>query len=131
VANTNGNGAGGAQPSGVAANFVATNAYLGTNSNLGRLLTGTTSATQNTTLQIVNPDTVYLDRDNQVDFRVGKVLKYHGMRATVNLDLYNLTNASTILSANAAYALTNNAWLTPTSISNPRLMKISFTLDLK
>ncbi|HUK35827.1 MAG TPA: TonB-dependent receptor [Vicinamibacterales bacterium] len=131
LANTNGNGAGGAQPSGVAANFVATNAYLGTNSNLGRLLTGTTSATQNTTLQIINPDTVYLDRDNQVDFRVGKVLKYRGIRAAVNLDLYNLTNASTILSANAAYALTNNAWLTPTSISNPRLLKISFTLDLR
>ncbi len=131
VTNTNGNGAGGAQPSGLAANFVATNAYLATNSNLGRLLTGTTSPTQNTTLQIINPDTVYLDRDNQVDFRVGKVLKYRGMRATVNLDMYNLTNASTILTANAAYALTSNAWQTPTAISNPRLLKISLTLDLK
>ena len=53
------------------------------------------------------------------------------MRSTVNLDLYNLTNASTIFTANQAYALTGNVWLTPTSISNPRLMKISFTLDLK
>ena len=58
------------------------------------------------------------------------------MRATVNLDVYNLTNASTIFAANTAYALiaapaTTNAWLTPTLISNPRLMKISFTLDLK
>ena len=131
VTNTNGNGAGGAQPSGLGANFVATNAYLATNSNLGRLLTGTTAPTQNTTLQIINPDTVYLDRDNQIDFRVGKVLKYRGLRATVNLDLYNLTNANTILTANAAYALTNNAWLTPTAISNPRLAKISFTLDLR
>ena len=93
--------------------------------------TGTTAPTQNTTLQIINPDTVYLDRDNQIDFRVGKVLKYRGLRAPVNLDLYNLTNASTILTANAAYALTNNAWLTPTAISNPRLIKISFTLDLR
>ncbi len=72
----NGAGAGGAQPSGLAANFVATNAYLAANSNLGRLLTGTTTATQNTTLQIINPDTVYLDRDNQLDFRVGKVFKF-------------------------------------------------------
>ena len=39
------------------ANFVATNAYLAANSNLGRLLSGTTTATQNTTLQIINPDT--------------------------------------------------------------------------
>jgi hypothetical protein len=127
ITNTNGNGAGGAQPSGLAANFVATNAYLAANSNLGRLLTGTTAATQNTTLQIVNPDTVYLDRDQQLDFRVGKVLRYRGMRSTISLDLYNLLNANTILTANAAYA----AWQTPTSISNPRLMKISLTLDLK
>ena len=26
--------------------------------------------------------------------------------------------------------LTNNPWLTPTAIANPRLFKISFTLDL-
>jgi Carboxypeptidase regulatory-like domain len=122
---------GNAQPSGLAANFVATNAYLAANSNLGRLLTGTTTATQNTTLQIISPDTVYLDRDNQLDFRIGKVFKYRGSRSTINLDLYNALNRSTILTANAAYALTNNVWLTPTSISNPRLIKISFTLDLK
>ena len=127
ITNAAGNGSGGVQPSGVAANFTATNAYLAANSNLGRLLTGTTTATQNTTLQIANPDATYLDRDNQLDFRVGKVFKTGGMRSTVNLDLYNLLNRSTILSVNSAYA----AWLTPTAISNPRLMKISLTLDLK
>ena len=40
VANTFGNGAGGAQPSGLAANFAASNAYLAANSNLGRVLSG-------------------------------------------------------------------------------------------
>jgi Carboxypeptidase regulatory-like domain len=118
---------GNAQPSGVAANFVATNAYLAANSNLGRLLTGTTSPTQNTTLQIVNPDLVYLDRDNQLDFRVGKVLRWRRTRSTVNLDLYNALNRSTILTTNTSYAV----WQTPTSISNPRLAKISVTLDLR
>jgi hypothetical protein len=123
ITNT-GNGAGGgnAQPSGMAANFVATNAYLAANSNLGRLLTGTTAPTQ-----IINPDTVYLDRDHQLDFRVGKVFKYGATRSTVNLDFYNVLNRSTVLTANAAYA----AWLTPLSISNPRLLKISLTLDLR
>jgi hypothetical protein len=121
-------GGGNSQPSGVSANFVATNAYLAANSNLGRPLAGNAA---NTTLQIVNPDTVYLDRDNQLDFRIGKVFRWGGMRSTVNLDLYNALNRSTILTANAAYALTNNVWLAPTSISNPRILKISFTLDIK
>ena len=40
-------------------------------------------------------------------------------------------NASTVLTANQAYSLTNDVWQTPTSITNPRLMKISFTLDLR
>ena len=131
ITNTNGAGAGDAQPSGLAANFVATNAYLATNSDLGRLLTGTTAPTQNTTLQIINPDTKYLDRDNQLDFRIGKVFNFGHTKSTVNLDMYNLLNADTILTANAAYALTNNVWSAPTSISNPRLLKVSFTLDLR
>jgi hypothetical protein len=130
ITNTNGNGAGGVQPSGLAANFVATNAYLAANSNLGRLLTGTTSPTQNVSLQIINPDTVYLDRDNQIDFRIGKVFRFGGVRTAINLDMYNLFNASSVLTANTAYALTSNVWQAPTSITNPRLLKISFTLDL-
>ena len=72
LANTFGNGAGGAQPSGLAANFAATNAYLAANSNLGRLLSGRRAP--NTTLHL-NPDTLYLDRDHQLDFRIGKVFR--------------------------------------------------------
>ncbi len=124
-------GGGNSIASGLAANFVATNAYLGANSNLGRLLSGTTTATQNTSLQIVDPASVYLDRDNELDLRFGKVVKYRGMRATVNLDLFNALNRSTILTANAAYALTNNVWDAPTLITNPRILKVSVTLDLR
>jgi hypothetical protein len=124
-------GGGNSIGSGLAANFVATNAYLAANSNLGRNLAGTTTPTQSATLQIVDPASVYLDRDNELDLRFGKVLKYRGLRATVNLDLFNALNKSTILTANAAYALTNNVWQAPTTITNPRLLKVSITLDLR
>ena len=128
VANAFGNGAGGAQPSGLAANFAATNAYLAANSNLGRALSG---GAANTVLSIANPDILYLDRDHQVDFRVGKVFRLSGTRATVNLDMYNLLNRSTVLTENTTYALTANPWLTPTAIANPRLFKINFTFDIR
>jgi len=124
-------GGGNSIASGLAANFVATNAYLAANSNLGRLLAGTTTATQSTSLNVVDPASVYLDRDNELDLRFGKVVKYRGMRATINLDLFNALNKSTILTANAAYALTNNVWQSPTTITNPRMLKVSFTLDLR
>ncbi len=124
-------GGGNSVASGLAANFVATNAYLATNSNLGRNLTGTTTPTQSTTLQIADPASVYLDRDNELDLRFGYVVKYRGMRGTINLDLFNALNSSTILAANATYASTNNHWFAPTTITNPRLLKVSFTLDLR
>jgi len=117
--------------SGQAANFVATNAYLATNSNLGRLLTGTTAPTQSVTLNVLNPASVYLERDNQLDLRFGYVARYRRMRGTINLDLFNALNRSTITSANQAYALTNNVWFSPTAITNPRILKVSFTLDLR
>jgi Carboxypeptidase regulatory-like domain len=124
-------GGGNSIASGLAANFVATNAYLATNSNLGRLLTGTTAATQSVTLNIVDPASVYLDRDNELDLRFGKVVRYRALRGTINLDLFNALNKSTILTANAAYALANNVWSAPTLITNPRLLKVSFTLDIR
>jgi hypothetical protein len=124
-------GGGNSIASGLAANFAATNAYLATSSNLGRLVSGTTAPTQSTALNIVDPASVYLERDNELDFRVGKVVRYRGMRATVNLDIFNALNRSTILTANAAYALTNNVWQNPTAIINPRMLKVSFTLDLR
>jgi len=128
VANAFGAGAGGAQPSGLAANFTASNAYLAANSNLGRALSG---GAANTVLHVVNPDELYLDRDHQLDFRIGKVFTLSGTRTTVNLDMYNLLNRSTIYTANQTYALTSNPWLTPTAITNPRLLKISFTFDIR
>jgi hypothetical protein len=128
LTNTFGNGAGGAQPSGLAANFAATNAYLAANSNLNRALSG---GAANTVLQIINPDTLYLDRDQQLDFRVGKVFRLSGTRTTVNLDIFNALNRSTILTANQTYSLTNNPWQTPTAIANPRLFKVSFTFDIR
>ncbi len=124
-------GGGNSIGSGLAANFAATNAYLATNSNLGRLLTGTTAPTQSVTLNIVDPASVYLDRDNELDLRFGKVVRYRGLRGTINVDLFNALNKSTVLTANAAYALTNNVWSAPTVITNPRLLKVSLTLDIR
>jgi len=114
--------------SGLAANFAATGAYLAANSNLGRPLAG---GAANVTLNIVDPASVYLERDNELDLRFGKVVRYRGLRGTISLDLFNALNRSTVLAANAAYALANNVWQAPTTITNPRLLKVSLTLDIR
>ena len=95
VANTFGNGAGGAQPSGLAANFAATNAYLAANSNLGRVLSGRAANTPRCRSSIRTP-CIWIATTSLISV-IGKVFRLSGTRTTVNLDMYNLLNRSTIL----------------------------------
>ena len=107
------------------ANFTATNAYLAANGTLGRLLSGTTSATQNITVALLEPSTTYLERRHELDLRFGKVLRFGRNRAVVGLDLFNALNSNAVLGVNQAYA----SWMAPTSILNPRLAKFSVQYD--
>jgi hypothetical protein len=64
-------------------------------------------------------------RLNQVDLRFGKMLRFGRTCAAVNLDVYNVFNANTVLTMNYAYA----SWQRPTSILLARFAKISAQLD--
>ena len=102
--------------------FVANNAYLAANSTLGRALAGGESSL---TISLLEPNTKYLDRRNQLDLRIGKVFRVRGNRAAVNLDLYNAINSNTVIAANESF----DRWLAPTSILSGRLAKVSFNLN--
>ncbi len=78
------------------ANFVAVNALV--QPSLGRPLSGNAA---NVTRSLIDPNSVYAERVNQVDLRVGKVFRFGGARA----------------------------WQSPQSVLQPRLLKISTQLD--
>ena len=63
---------------------------------LGRLPGSAISATATTNVSLLPQQTVYYDRLNQLDLRLGKILSYGRTRANVSLDLYNLFNKGTI-----------------------------------
>jgi len=105
------------------ANFNADNAYLAANSTLGRALAG---GAANIGIQLIEPNTVHLDRVNQLDLRFGKVLRVAGTRTVVSLDIYNATNNNTPLSVNQTFG---GSWLAPQSILDARIAKISFQFD--
>jgi carboxypeptidase family protein len=102
------------------ANYTATNAVI--QPSLGRPLSG---GVANLPVTIVEPGTVYGERLNQVDMRVGKIVHFGRTRTLVNLDVYNLFNANTVLSVNYAYA----TWQRPTSILLARFAKIGVQFD--
>jgi hypothetical protein len=91
--------------------------------NLGRPLA---SGIPVETLNIVKPGTLYGDRINAVDLRIGKILRYGTTKTMVNLDIFNLFNSNTT----QVYQLTyGNAYLNPLSIMSARFFKIGVQFD--
>ena len=104
----------------IQANWAAPNAVVAP--ALGRSLSGNAA---NATLNIVMPGSQYGDRLNQLDLRVGKILKFGGTRSALSVDLYNALNANPVLTENVNYA----AFRTPTAILTARLVKVSLQFD--
>jgi hypothetical protein len=102
----------------VAANQV----YAGVIPSLGRAPIG-----GQTTVNLIEPGTVYGDRLNQVDLRFTKIVRT-GARARLdlNVDLYNAFNSDAILTQQNAFGA---AWQLPLSVIQPRFVKFSARWD--
>jgi hypothetical protein len=92
---------------------------------LGVLPTGAL-ANGNTVLSIIKPNELYGPRLNQLDLRLGKVLRWKRTRSVVSLDIFNVLNADTVT---ALGANVSGNWLAPSGIVSARLMKISVQAD--
>jgi hypothetical protein len=99
----------------IAANYVATSSEV--RASLGRDLAG---GARNVTVNLIEPRTMYGERMNQLDLRVGKILTFGRTRTTATLDIYNVLNASDVLAVSSAYA----TWMQPQSILNARFVKV-------
>jgi hypothetical protein len=94
--------------------------------NLGRPFTGATFRNYN----IVPAGEVYIERLNQIDFRVAKVFRLGGSRTMINFDFFNITNSNSVLTENQTFVLApSSAWRTPQSILLPRMFKLSAQFD--
>jgi hypothetical protein len=105
----------------ILAEYVAPNSVVAP--SLRRNLSG---GAANTTINIVQSGTLYGERLNQVDLRLGKIFRFGGARrVSVHLDIFNALNADTVLTMNNAFG----TWQRPTSIMLARFAKISTQLD--
>jgi hypothetical protein len=91
---------------------------------LGRALVGTPTGT--ITVNVVEPNTMFGDRIDQVDLRIGKILRFGKTRTNLNLDIVNALNSND----NLGYSPTFGAnWPAPTVVMTARLFRISAQLD--
>jgi hypothetical protein len=99
----------------LAANYSASPA----NTTLGRNFSGVSPTLS---VNLIEPGTLYGDRANQLDLRVAKNLRFRGTRTNVGLDIFNILNANPVLTYNETF---NATWLRPTSVLQPRYVKVS------
>ncbi|HEU4692925.1 MAG TPA: hypothetical protein VFS23_31400, partial [Vicinamibacterales bacterium] len=78
----------------------------------------------NVSINLIEPGSLYGDRINQLDFKVAKILRFGSTRSTISLDLYNVMNASAILTYNQTF-VPNGTWLQANSVLTGRLARIS------
>ena len=102
---------------------VASNAIV--QPSLGRPLSG---GAANATVNLIEPNSINHDRYTQVDLRIGKPFRFGTYRTAVNLDIFNALNASSVLAVNNTFGGAR-PWLTPQSIMQGRLLKISAQFD--
>ena len=101
----------------IAANKVYSSAEVAP--SLGRPLAGNAP---NVTVNLVEPGTLYGDRRNQLDLRMGKNFKIQKMRTGVNFEIYNLFNTNAVLTENTTYRDTSiSGWRIPSSIAAARI----------
>jgi hypothetical protein len=93
--------------------------------SLGRPLSG--AATANAAL--IQPNTLFGDRVNQIDLRFAKIFSVRTMRIKGMMDVFNLGNINTVTGYNTTYGTTGATWRVPTSISLARLVKFGVQLD--
>ncbi len=117
----------------LAANWTITNTnpqWLSIQNQIGRPLS---NGVPNITVNIVEPGTLYGDRVNEFDARLAKIIRIGRTRTNIGFDLYNLLNSSAILSYNQAFSpvVTTGAaaWLSPSSVLQPRFWKFSVQVD--
>jgi hypothetical protein len=91
--------------------------------SLGRNLAACGAAavcTATANVQLIVPNSVFLDRVSTLDIGVAKSITIGKGRLRGTVNVYNLFNSSTVLNVNGAYGTT---WLRPTSIIGGRLVR--------
>ncbi len=107
------------------ADYIATNAWIASGPQpLGRPLSGAATVSVN----LIPPATLWGARQNNIDMRIAKIIRFGTTRTQVGVDIFNLLNADTVTLYNFGF-VPGGSWLTPTAITPARYARISVQLD--
>ncbi len=109
----------------VSANYTVTSAIA------GRTIIGSQTGANSIIINLIEPQTVFLERQNRLDMRVGKTFRLNRTRIQGFVDLFNALNAGTVLRVNETYGAvpSTNAWFTPTTIMDGRFARFGVQMN--
>jgi hypothetical protein len=82
-------------------------------------------------MNLVQPNSLFLDYQNRLDMRFGKTFRFNQVRVQGFADVFNLLNAGTVMSINQTYGAvpSTNAWFTPLTIMGGRYVRFGMQLN--
>jgi hypothetical protein len=110
---------------GVRANYTVTSALA------GRPIIGSTTGTATTVVNLVEPNSVFLETQNRLDLRFGKTFRFSNIRVQGFADMFNVFNVGTVTSVNQTYGAVaaSNAWFTPLTIVDGRYVRFGMQMS--
>jgi carboxypeptidase family protein len=112
----------------ITASYVVTNAAIAPslNRNLGSCR-GATTCTANVTVELLPPNVLFEPRLQQLDLRFSRIVGLGGTRRLrADLDVYNIFNASNVLSMSTTYG---TVWQDVRQILGGRLLRVGAQID--
>jgi hypothetical protein len=105
--------------SSVSANYPVSSAIA------GRVIYANVGGTQQISVNLIEPNTLFLDRINQLDGRVAKSFRLGRFRAQGFVDIFNVMNAGTVTSVITTYGANpaTRTWMNPTSLLTGRTVR--------
>jgi hypothetical protein len=94
--------------------------YAVTSAIAGRTIYGSVARAATINVNLVEPNTLFLPYQNQLDARVGKSFRFGRFQAQGFIDIFNVTNAGTVLSVNETYGAN---WMNPVTILTGRTIR--------
>ncbi len=110
----------------VAANYTVTAAQA------GRAIVGSTAGATTISVNLIEPNTVFLDTRKQLDLRLGRTFRF-GNRTRIQgfADFFNILNAGTVTRVNETFGANpaTNAWMRPLAIMDARYVRFGMQMS--
>jgi hypothetical protein len=99
--------------------------YTVTAAIAGRSIIGSTAGATTMNVNLIQPNTVFLDYLHRFDMRLAKNFRFGSTRIQGFMDIFNIMNFGTVTRVNETYGAVpaTNAWMTPLALQEARYFR--------